>query len=123
MESRCRGSYSGRVRRDVSEILAAELEAKIAFSSGETNRALALAREAASAEDAMTFEFGPPAVIKPAHELSGELLLELNRPAEAQAEFAAALAKAPGRLLSVRGLDRPLRRAPEGHRDARHAIG
>ena len=72
------GSYSGRIRRDVSEILAAELEAKIAFAKGERDRALALAREAASAEDAMTFEFGPPAVIKPAHELLGELLLELD---------------------------------------------
>ncbi len=99
------GPYSGRIRRDVSEILAAELEAKIAFASGETDRALALVREAAAAEDAMTFEFGPPNVIKPAHELSGELLLELNRPAEAQAEFTAALAKAPGRLLSLRGFE------------------
>jgi hypothetical protein len=97
------GAYSGKVRRDVSAILEAELEAKIALARGERDRALELAREAALAEDAMTFEFGPPVVVKPAHELMGEILLELDRPVQAQAEFESALAKAPGRALSLKG--------------------
>jgi tetratricopeptide (TPR) repeat protein len=105
------GPYSGRVHRVVSAILQAELEAKIALARGEKDRALELAREAASAEDAMTFEFGPPAVVKPAHELMGELLLELDRPVQAQAEFETALAKAPGRALSLRGLESAARAA------------
>ncbi|HEV2063747.1 MAG TPA: hypothetical protein VGS00_04275 [Thermoanaerobaculia bacterium] len=99
------GPYSGRVRRDVAAIFEAELAAKIALARGEKDRAVTLAREAAAAEDAMTFEFGPPAVIKPAHELMGELLLELDRPVQAQAEFELALAHAPGRALSLRGLE------------------
>ena len=46
---------------------------------GGRDRALALAREAAAAEDAMSFEFGPPDVVKPTHELLGDMLLASNR--------------------------------------------
>ena len=99
------GVSSGRVRRDVSGVLQAELEAKIALARGEIDRAVELAREATLAEDAMTFEFGPPVVVKPAHELMGEILLGLDRPVQARAEFEAALAHAPGRALSLRGLE------------------
>ena len=54
----------------------------------------------------MSFDFGPPAVVKPAHELAGELLFALGKPAEARAEFERSLALAPGRALSVLGLAR-----------------
>src|SRR5690606_27087197 len=67
---------------------------------------VALLREAAAAEEAMPFEFGPPAVVKPAPELLGEVLLELGRPAEARDAFARSLARAPGRALSLLGLAR-----------------
>jgi tetratricopeptide (TPR) repeat protein len=87
-------------------VLRGELEAKILYRAGERDRALALLREAASAEDALSFEFGPPDVVKPAHELLGELLLAANRPAEARKEFEASLARAPGRAQSLLGLAR-----------------
>jgi predicted Zn-dependent protease len=45
-------------------------------------------------------------VIKPTHELLGEVLLSLRRPREAQAEFQRALALAPRRALSLLGLRR-----------------
>jgi predicted Zn-dependent protease len=54
----------------------------------------------------MSFEFGPPAVVKPAHELSGEILLAVGRPADARREFETSLAHAPGRSLSLLGLAR-----------------
>jgi hypothetical protein len=54
----------------------------------------------------MTFDFGPPPVVKPAHELAGEMLFEANRPADARREFDASLAHAPGRSLSLLGLVR-----------------
>src|SRR5216110_3897687 len=57
-------------------------------------------------EDRMPAEFGPPPDVKPAHELFGELLLEAGRAAEAQREFARALALAPKRALSLLGLGR-----------------
>jgi tetratricopeptide (TPR) repeat protein len=87
-------------------VMAKELEAAILSAKGETERALALAREATAAEDALTFDFGPPAVVKPAHEFAGELLLGAKRFADSRKEFETALAKTPGRSLSLLGLAR-----------------
>ncbi len=87
-------------------VLKKELEALVASANGDGPRALALAKEAADAEDGMSFEFGPPAVAKPAHELYGELLLAAGKPAEARAEFERCLVRAPNRALSLLGLAR-----------------
>ena len=64
----------------------------------------------------MTFDFGPPSVVKPAHELAGELLLASGDAAAARAEFERALAGAPNRALSLLGLARAA--AKEGDRAA-----
>jgi len=91
---------------EIAAVLAKELEAKIAAASGDAAGAAKLASEAAAAEDAMTFDFGPPPVIKPAHELAGELLLAAGKSADARREFDASLAHAPGRSASLLGLAR-----------------
>ncbi len=80
------------------------LAAASAFHGGQVETALRLIREAAASEDAMAVEFGPPTVVKPTHELLGEMLLATGRPAEAQQAFTQALAQYPKRLLSLRGL-------------------
>jgi cytochrome c-type biogenesis protein CcmH/NrfG len=48
--------------------------------------------------------YGPPDIVKPSHELLGEVLLELNRPVEAKQEFELAMKRAPNRSLSLMGL-------------------
>ncbi|HXV87174.1 MAG TPA: tetratricopeptide repeat protein, partial [Gemmatimonadales bacterium] len=48
----------------------------------------------------------PPVVVKPTHELLGEVLLGLGRASEAQQAFTRALELAPKRALSLRGLGR-----------------
>jgi tetratricopeptide (TPR) repeat protein len=90
----------------VPGILRQELDAMLRFARGDREEALRLALQAAAAEDSMSFEFGPPDIVKPAHELAGELALLLGRGAEAKAEFEAALARAPGRSRSLLGLAR-----------------
>ncbi|MFO0982304.1 MAG: hypothetical protein U1E76_11305 [Planctomycetota bacterium] len=60
-------------------------------------------RDATEKEDARSFDFGPPVVVKPAHELLGEVLLELGRGAEAELEFELALQRAPRRAASMLG--------------------
>ncbi|MGE5278173.1 MAG: tetratricopeptide repeat protein [Acidobacteriota bacterium] len=95
-----------RGRPDVDVVLRQELEARILFSQGKTEEALALAKKAADAEDAMSFDFGPPDIVKPTHELLGEMLLASNRPAEARKQFEASLTRAPRRALSLLGLGR-----------------
>lgn len=87
-------------------ILEKELRAALRLAAGEGEQAVALMKEATALEDAMPFEFGPPAVVKPSHELFGEILLALDRPGEAQQEFERALRLAPQRALSLLGLGR-----------------
>src|SRR6185437_16586112 len=59
---------------------------------------------AAAAEDSLAYAFGPPPVLKPSHELLGELLLGLRRFGDAECQFQASLAHQPRRVLSLRGL-------------------
>jgi tetratricopeptide (TPR) repeat protein len=92
--------------RVVPVILERELRSALRLAEGAGDEAVALLREATALEDGMPFEFGPPVVVKPSHELLGETLLALGRPAEAQRAFGRALELAPGRALALRGLAR-----------------
>jgi len=99
-------SADGTPARDVVTIMARELSAVIGLRDGMTDGALAAMREATALEDALPLEFGPPDVVKPSHELLGEMLLELGDPSAAVIEFQRALALAPNRVLSLEGLER-----------------
>jgi tetratricopeptide (TPR) repeat protein len=90
----------------VPGILEREVRALLLLEDGKRNEALALLREAARLEDAIPLEFGPPDVVKPTHELLGEVLLAGGEAAGAQREFVKALALAPGRARSLLGLGR-----------------
>jgi len=102
-------SIAGAVRShqdpayDVDEL---ELKALARLGEGAKDEAVALMRQATAREDAMPVDYGPPALLKPSHELFGEILLELGRPKEAQAEFRRALSLAPKRARSLLGLGR-----------------
>jgi Tfp pilus assembly protein PilF len=49
---------------------------------------------------------GPPILIKPTHELFGEILLRAGKPAEAAAQFKTALVRQPNRARSLLGAAR-----------------
>jgi len=102
------GSYLDTAKTDlvVSEVLQKNLRALIALHDGDQAKALSLLEEATAAEESLPHEFGPPIIVKPSHELYGEVLLKLGRPAEAQARFEEALARAPLRSLALAGLAR-----------------
>jgi tetratricopeptide (TPR) repeat protein len=72
--------------------------------AGDSEGGLADLWRAAELERATPVEFGPPFVEKPSHELIGDELLRLRRFAEALQAYQSALA--PGRRLSLRGLQR-----------------
>ncbi len=91
---------------EAAELLEVELSATLHLARGETTRALEMMADAAAREDAMPFEFGPPFVAKPTHELHGEMLLGLGRAHEAYGEFQSSLARAPRRVASLLGLAR-----------------
>jgi tetratricopeptide (TPR) repeat protein len=90
----------------VTDVLNRQMQGLLRLDEGDTAAALALLRDAAKIEDAIPVEFGPPDVVKPSHELLGEVLLDLGRPAEAQREFGRALELAPRRARSLLGLGR-----------------
>jgi tetratricopeptide (TPR) repeat protein len=90
----------------VIEILAMQLRGLARVAEGAQEDGVALLREAAALEDVMPFEFGPPAVVKPTHELLGDVLMELGRTDEAQREYARALELTPLRARSLLGLGR-----------------
>ena len=95
----------------VPVILELSLRAELLRGKGAGDQAIALLRRATALEDAMPAEFGPPAVVKPSHELLGGLLLESGRAAEAATEFQRALDLAPGRSGPLLGLARAARAA------------
>ncbi len=87
-------------------ILATQLRARILWARAKREAAIALLRNSGTMEDTLPAEFGPPDIVKPTHELLGEYLLAVKRPAEAQREFQHALQLAPGRAAALFGLVR-----------------
>jgi len=89
-----------------SKIMVEQLQAEIWLGEGKTDAALQLLARTTAEEDALSFESGPPLIIKPAHELYGEELLIAGRPREAVKEFRCALLRAPKRAVSLKDLAR-----------------
>jgi tetratricopeptide (TPR) repeat protein len=82
------------------------LRALIQRAGGRQDSALVLLRAAGDIERSLPVEFGPPMTFKPPHEAAGELLLEMGRFTDAEAEFTLALARTPRRTSSLLGLAR-----------------
>jgi hypothetical protein len=82
------------------------LRALLAGAEGKGEEAVSELKRIAAKEDAMSVEFGPPAIYKPTNELLGEPLVQLRRPAEAHDAFQVALGPAPGRRSVVQALAR-----------------
>jgi tetratricopeptide (TPR) repeat protein len=101
-----------------------ELSGLLALTRGDTAPALDSLRAAAALEAEQPLDFGPPFPVKPAHELYGEALLRLDRPAEALPQFEETLTRYPGRALALRGKAEAAARAgkPAVAREARAAL-
>ena len=67
----------------------------------------------------LPFEFGPPDIPKPAAELLAEQLLATGRGADAASAFERALARAPGRTISVEGLQVARKTGERSDRDVK----
>jgi tetratricopeptide (TPR) repeat protein len=78
----------------------------LAKAEGKNDGALELMRSAADLEDSTEKHPVTPGAILPARELLGDLLLELNRPAEALKEYERSLAVSPNRFNGLRGAAR-----------------
>jgi len=97
--------------RRAAEVMTRELAGVLELARGHEGEGLALLADAAELEDGLGFDFGPPTVPLPAHELYGQALLEAGQAAAAVAQFEAALRRAPRRATSLLGLVRAARAA------------
>lgn len=88
------------------EIQRQVVAAWIARAEGKNNEALSLMRAATDLEDSTEKHPVTPGPIVPARELLGEMLLELNQPAQALREFEASHAKEPNRFRGLYGAAR-----------------
>jgi len=89
-----------------SRVMALELEGLALLARERPDEAVARLTAAAELEATMPPPSGPPEPPKPAHELLGETLLDLGRPAEAADAFAASLRRTPRRPASLLGAAR-----------------
>jgi tetratricopeptide (TPR) repeat protein len=78
----------------------------LAFAEGRREAALDEVRRAADAEDRTEKSAVTPGPLAPARELLGEMLLEVNQPAQALKEFEATLSKEPNRFRTLHGAAR-----------------
>jgi tetratricopeptide (TPR) repeat protein len=82
------------------------VNAWIALAEKRSDEALQLMREAAQAEEASDKSPVTPGNVVPSRELLGEMLLALNQPAPALAEFERSLKRDPNRFRGIYGAAR-----------------
>jgi tetratricopeptide (TPR) repeat protein len=102
--------------REQAEVMLREMEALDLFAQGRHAEALALLDRAASLQARMPKPIGRPFPVKDVNELYGELLLQVNRPAEAVLRFDRVLARTPNRSRALLGLARAYRNGGDATR-------
>jgi tetratricopeptide (TPR) repeat protein len=90
--------------REIITMQAREAQALAAKASGNVDEAVTKMKEAVVIEDAIDTLSQPPYPVIPAHELFGTLLMELNRPVDAQEQFLQTLKRTPGRPKAIYGI-------------------
>ncbi len=85
------------------EIQATAVSAWSALAAGKNEEALGRMESAAKMEDRTEKSVVTPGPLSPARELLGEMLLEMNEPAQALVQFEATLKKEPRRFRSLYG--------------------
>jgi hypothetical protein len=104
-QSAAQGQGVARMQK-VMDIRELEIAALASASKGSLDEAIDMMKKATSIEESMSPPSGPPILIKPSHELFGEILLRANRPKEAAQQFATALNRQPNRARSLLGAAR-----------------
>jgi tetratricopeptide (TPR) repeat protein len=88
---------------DLSDVMEMELRALLAVLNDELDLAENWFIKATKLEESVGAAYGPPAIVKPSHELYGEFLLANSRYSDALEMFNQALELAPQRALAIEG--------------------
>jgi tetratricopeptide (TPR) repeat protein len=89
--------------RDQVDVQRQSAEAWIAFARGDRDEALGVMRAAADRESKTEKHVVTPGPLAPSRELLAEMLMEMNRPAEALKEFEAVQKTEPNRFRAIAG--------------------
>ncbi len=100
LKATSRGDGRGAGMLGIRELEVAALEAA---TKQDYDGAISSMKQATSLEEAMGPPSGPPGIIKPSHELYGEILLRAGKPREAAEQFRIALLRQPNRARSLLG--------------------
>jgi tetratricopeptide (TPR) repeat protein len=92
-----------------------------AFAEGRKDEAVALLTKAAEKEELVGKHPVTPGSVLPARELLGDMLMELQRPAEALAAYERSLKDAPKRLNTLSGATQAARQAGDAERARKYA--
>ena len=92
--------------RQIITLQAKEAQAWVSKTTGNADDTVAKMKEAVAIEDSIDDLSQPPYPAIPANELFGELLMEMNRPAEAEQRFLETLKRTPGRPKAIYGIAR-----------------
>lgn len=92
--------------QQIISLQAKEAEAMAAKASGNVSEVVIKMKEAVAIEDSIDDLSQPPYPAIPANELFGKLLMEMNRPAEAEERFEETLRRTPRRPMAVYGIAR-----------------
>jgi tetratricopeptide (TPR) repeat protein len=111
------GEYDWRRQVDIQRQIAA---AWLSFATGQREEALAQMRAVADLDDATEKHPVTPGSILPAREQLGEMLIELERPAEALVEYERVLSRTPNRFAALYGAGRAARLAGDGAKARTH---
>jgi hypothetical protein len=83
-----------------------EIAAVASAAKGKLGEATKSIEKAIAVEESVSPVPGPPPVIKPPHELFGEILLQADLPGEAEKQFGTALLRQTNRARSILGVAR-----------------
>jgi hypothetical protein len=103
-----KGMYDNNVpaRSTVLQIRELEIAALSASMKKDHTTAIEAMNKATALEEQMSPPSGPPSLIKPTHELFGEILLRAEKPREAAEQFKVSLLRQPNRARSLLGAAR-----------------
>lgn len=114
-----KGTLKAGAASEGARISELEVFAVAAAAKGDRDQAARLMKQAVEREEQLGPPTGPPSLIKPAHELFGELLLRAGKPEQAAEQFKASLLRQPNRARSLLGAARAAARL--GDRSAAEA--
>src|SRR5687768_6232288 len=92
--------------KSIGSVNKLEVEALAASMKKDHATAIDLMKKATALEEERGAPYGPPSLIKPSHELFGEILLPAGQPKEAAEKFQVSLLRQPNRARSLLGLAR-----------------